>query len=124
MMLQIYIPRLGLEHINTVVILNYLKRQGRFLVPIVWNDHNMKNEDNFGTSTEKLVYPEQIALISAWPNTDPIGGLTVRNYSAVAFDSSFHTGMTQCKTKQFVRYVLVLYWRVDFRTVIELELAQ
>jgi len=32
--------------------------------------------------------------------------------------------MTQRKTQQFVRYVPVLYWRVDFRTVIEMEFAQ
>jgi len=39
-------------------------------VPIVWNVHNMKNEDNFGTSTEKRVDPEEIALISTRSNTN------------------------------------------------------
>lgn len=62
----------------------------------------------------------QLGLIQ----TERIGCLTVRNYSAAAFDSRFHTGMTQCTTQQFVRYAPVLYWRVDFRTVIELEFVQ
>jgi hypothetical protein len=50
--IQTCMPRLGFEHVKTVIILNHVKRQGKLLSVCDFGDNKMKNEDNFETSTK------------------------------------------------------------------------
>jgi hypothetical protein len=62
--------RLGFEHINTLIILNYLKRRGELFKVDDLDDNRMKI---ILGQVQKHVDSEQIAHISALPNTKPIG---------------------------------------------------